>query len=125
MEHFQFLLIWQGREVAYGQRLLIGLLPLCFIYVVININNSKIFYRSFFPILYIQYLYFYSPGLSLERGITLWGTEVAYAAQNYLIKLLSNIVELENISYIFMKNIYFVNFTKIINYETFIKFNNH
>lgn len=120
---FSVLLIWQGREVAYGQRLLIGIIPFCFIYVVININNSKLFYRLFFPILYIQYLYFYSPGLSLESGTTLWGTEVAYAAHNYLIKLLSNIGELENISYIFLKNIYFVNFTKFINYETFTKLN--
>ena len=55
------LLIWQGREVAYGQRLLVGILPICLLFVSRNIKNFN-FIKLLIYLLQLLTLdtYFYS-----------------------------------------------------------------
>jgi hypothetical protein len=116
---FSVLFIWQGREVAYGQRLLIGLLPLTFVILSkLEIRKMAILKFHFF-ILYFHYLFFYSPNLSLIPGKTLWGSIVQFAPTNYSLNLISNFYQIENISYILLKNIYAVNIFNVVSFETF------
>ena len=111
------LLIWQGRDVSYGQRLLIGLLPFSFVVI----SNFKIKYasilKSYFFLLYVSYLYFYSPNLTLKKGTTLWGTIVDFAPTNYFFDLILNFYQIENILYVLLKNLYSVNFIKFTGFH--------
>lgn len=125
------LLIWQGREVAYGQRLLIGIIPFC------ALLTSRLFSVSKFSslslkistlITYTGYLYFYSsPVLTLREGKTLWGTIVGFTGENYFYNVFSNLLDIETVLSVGLRNIYIVNFFKIINkntlYELTSKFN--
>ena len=111
------LFIWQGRDVAFGQRLAIGLLPMSFIIISkVKIKYKQPFYL-YSTLLYMIYLYFYSPNLSLVEGKTLWGNIVKFAPTDYLIKLFNNFYEIENIFYILFKSIYSINFFKFVNTE--------
>ena len=86
------LLIWQGREVAYGQRLLVGIIPLCVVMASNNIHHSKFIKYSLLPLsvfTYVGYLFFYSSKkLTLFKGISLWGTEVGFVGENYYFELI-------------------------------------
>jgi len=111
------LFIWQGRDVAFGQRLAIGLLPMSFVIISrIKIKYKQPFYL-YSILLYMIYLYFYSPDLSLVEGKTLWGNIVKFAPTDYLINLFNNFYEIQNIFYILFKSIYSINFFKFINTE--------
>ena len=58
LSYFLVLFIWQGNEVAYGQRLLIGLTPfMC--YVVLKLQDLKLFKKPllFFSIYNICWIY--------------------------------------------------------------------
>lgn len=121
---FAVLFIWQGIEISYGQRLLIGLLPISFISISkVKIINYKIL-NIYFYLLYIAYLYFYSPNLSLAKGKTLWGTVVEFAPTEYFSNLFFSILNLENILYVLLKNIYTVNIVKSFSLENLNIFNN-
>ena len=117
------LFIWQGREVAYGQRLLIGLLPISFLLISKVKIKIKIPWYLLSSYLYLSYLYFYSPNLTLVEGETLWGNLVKFAPTNYTINLLSNFYHLENIFYVSLKNIYSINFFNIFDSRLIIENN--
>ncbi len=125
------LIIWQGREVTYGQRLLIGLLPFCII--KISEFESTKSYNTLFGIStlisYVGYLYFYSSqNLSLKLGNTLWGSQVRYSGEKYFLHLLNEFASIGNIVAILGKTIYsviffhFVNASNFINKQIFTKF---
>ena len=71
-------LIWQGREVAYGQRLLIGLIPICILLTSKYLFNIRLalFAKISTIFTYIGYLFLFSENLTLNPGISLWGTKV-------------------------------------------------
>jgi len=112
------LFIWQGREVSYGQRLLIGIIPMC-IYLIAKVEIKFSFYL--YPIMiwtYLGYLYFYSSKLlTLTKGVNLWDKESLYTAPNYFQYLLSNLFNIENFGYIFTKNIFSINFFNLVSFE--------
>ncbi len=117
------LFIWQGRDVAFGQRLIIGLLPMSFVIISkVKFKYNQPFYL-YSALLYMIYLYFYSPSLSLVEGKTLWGNTVKFAPTDYLINLFNNFYEIENIFYILFKSIYSINFFKFINTEILVNNN--
>ena len=117
---FSVLFIWQGREIAYGQRLLIGLLPLSFLIISKFEVKSVLIQKFYFVFLFIHYLYFYSPNL------TWWRVEISeivtkFSPTNYTFNLLINLFQYENILYILLKNIYSINFINLFNYEVVFK----
>lgn len=119
------LVLWQGNEVSYGQRFLIGLLPFSCIKMARHSFFSK--FRNLIPFAFMQYLsylYFYSPNLSLTRGETLWGTVTDFAGTNYMVKLIQNLFDLENIFYILLKNIHSINILKFSNLDLSQNFTN-
>ncbi len=123
LSFFMILLIWQGREVAYGQRLLIGLIPFLIIKVCKNSNFNvlKLPTIIFSCISYIGYLYFYSSSLlTLRPGKTLWGVYVSWSAENYYINLLSSLFNAENIISLLARNIYSVNVIKFSNFRNIV-----
>lgn len=121
---FSPLLIWQGREVAYGQRLLIGAIPMCVLLVSRNlqkIQRSKLFITLSSIFTYIGYLFFYSSDtLTLRYGKTLWGTEVGFAGTNYYIEVIKGLFDSEIILSSFLRNIYIVNLSKFTNINELI-----
>ena len=120
---FIVLIVWQGREVAYGQRLLIGLIPFCAIKLAEFVGNKNFqFTFNFFTwISYIGYMYFYtSDNLNLKFGKTLWGTEVGFAGENYFIYLFRELLSIENIVSLLGRTIYSVNLFSFIKFENFI-----
>ena len=118
---FSVLFIWQGREIAYGQRLLIGLLPLSFLIISKFEVKSVLIQKFYFVFLFIHYLYFYSPNLTLVEGRNLWGIVTKFSPTNYTFNLLINLFQYENILYILLKNIYSINFINLFNYEVVFK----
>jgi hypothetical protein len=121
---FMILVIWQGREVAYGQRLLIGLIP----FLIVKASKHSNFTVLKIPtiilscITYIGYLYFYSSSLlTLRPGKTLWGLQVKWSAEDYYLNLLLNLFNPENIVSLLARNMYaviaikFTNFREIVN----------
>ena len=118
------LLVWQGREVAYGQRLLIGIIPMCVLLVSRNLQkfqSSKLLliFSSIFT--YIGYLFFYSSDtLTLRYGTTLWGTAVGFAGTNYYIEVFKGLFNFEIILSSFLRNIYIVNISKFTNINELI-----
>ena len=121
------LLIWQGREVAYGQRLLVGIIPLCVVMVSNHIAQSKFINYSLLPLslfTYVGYLFFYSSKkLTLFRGISLWGTEVGFVGENYYFELIKGITNLENIISVMLRNIYSVNFFRYFDINKYVNNN--
>jgi hypothetical protein len=112
------LLIWQGREVAYGQRLLIGLIPISILLTSKYLFNIRfvLFAKILTIYTYIGYLFFYSSEkLTLNPGISLWGTKVGFTAENYYIEVLKAFLNYETLLSAILRNIYFVDIFKIIN----------
>jgi hypothetical protein len=114
LSFFVILVIWQGREVAYGQRLLIGLIP----FLIVKACKHS----NFTVLTYVGYLYFYSSSLlTLRPGKTLWGLHVKWSAEDYYINLLLNLFNPENIISLLARNMYaviaikFANFREIVN----------
>ncbi len=117
------LLIWQGREVAYGQRLLIGLIPICILLTSKYLFNIRLalFAKISTIFTYIGYLFFYSSeNLTLNPGLSLWGTKVGFTAENYYIEVLKAFFNYETILSASLRNIYFVDIFKLINLRDFI-----
>lgn len=121
---FVVLIVWQGREVAYGQRLLIGLIPFCMIKLA-KYDTPQIFNKIlgfFTTISYLGYLYFYSSSnLTLKPGITLWGSKVGYAGEDYFLRLPFEIFSVENIVAILGKTIYSVNYFHFAKLDSLIE----
>jgi len=117
------LIVWQGREVTYGQRLLIGLIPFCSIKILYLLQNKFLdkLFKLFTTISYLGYLYFYSSdNLNLKRGLTLWGREVGYAGQDYFYYLFKEFYLIENIISLLGRTIYSVNLFSFIKFEALI-----
>lgn len=122
---FVVALIWQGQEVAYGQRLFIGLLPFFSLEVGKSINKSDIkiskytlIIKSFLVSSYIHYLYLYSSkDLTLKPGINLWGKYLPYVMENYTKLLFINLFEIKNIMTILVKSIYSINILGLIKFD--------
>ena len=117
-------IVWEGREVAYGQRLFIGLLPYCAYTTAIISKKMKI--KIFLWLLnisaYLQYLYFYSSNnLTLKEGKTLWGTVVGFAPENYTLFLYKELFQLENIFTILAKSIYSINLFSLISLDKILQ----
>ena len=76
LSFFMILIVWQGREVAYGQRLLIGLIPFLIVKASKNSNFTVLkiptIILSF--ITYVGYLYFYSSSLLTLNVENIMGT---------------------------------------------------
>lgn len=117
------LLVWQGREVAYGQRLLIGIIPIC---VLITsrylINYRLVIITKFLTIFnFIGYIFFYaSEKLTLKPGITLWGTKTGFTAENYYLEVIKAFLNFETLISALLRNIYSVNIFKFFNLKMFI-----
>ena len=116
---FSVLFIWQGKEISFGQRLLIGTIPVC----LLLISKSKIQFKKIYLVVpiwsYLGYLYFYSSKLlTLTSGTSLWGTEVGFTAPNYYLNVFKNLLNFENIGFILFKNIYSVNFLNIFGFDS-------
>ena len=120
---FVVVIVWQGREVTYGQRLLIGLLPFCIVKIA-EFESSKNFNTLFgisTLISYVGYLYFYSSqNLTLKLGNKLWGSQVRFSGEKYFLYLLSEFSSMENIVAILGKTIYSVIFFHFVNASVFI-----
>ena len=117
-------IVWEGREVAYGQRLFIGLLPFCAYATALISNkfNMKIFLWLLNTNAYLQYLYFYSSdNLTLKEGKTLWGTIVGFAPENYTLFLYKELFQLENIFTILAKSIYSINIFSLISFDKILE----
>tara|TARA_Y100000591_G_scaffold332029_1_gene367907 strand:+ start:2001 stop:3548 length:1548 start_codon:yes stop_codon:yes gene_type:complete len=117
------LLIWQGREVAYGQRLLVGVIPLSTLLVCKYLSDHRQIiitkFLTFFS--YIGYLLFYSSEkLTLKSGVTLWGTQVGFTAENYYIEVIKAFTNYETILSAILRNIYVVDFLKLFNLRNFL-----
>lgn len=106
------LVVWEGRDVAFGQRLLIGLIPFCAVRAS-EIIEIKIFKRLLFlftSISYLGYFYFYSSAtLTLRKGTTLWNTVVGFTGEDYFINLFYEFYNLENILTSLSRNIISLN----------------
>ena len=118
------LLIWQGREVAYGQRLLIGILPLCILLTCKYLTDNPLIFvtklLTFFS--YIGYFLFYSSEkLTLKSGVTLWGTQVGFTAENYYIEVIKAFTNFETILSALLRNIYVVDLFKFFNLRSFLE----
>lgn len=118
---FAVVIAWQGRDVSFGQRLLIGLVPFCTIRAVELTNtlrNVKYYLYPFLSVTYLGYLYFYSSSvLTLRKGKTLWGNIVGYSGEDYFLYLFQNLLNLENILSVLSRNIAAVNFFHFIKFE--------
>jgi len=117
------LLVWQGREVAYGQRLLIGIIPICILITSKYLHDKRLIlltkFLTFFS--YLGYLMFYSSEkLTLKPGTTLWGTQVGFTAENYYIELVRSLLNYETILSALLRNIYSVDIFKFINLRSLI-----
>ena len=117
------LLIWQGREVAYGQRLLIGVIPICILITSKYLLDNRLVlltkFLTFFT--YLGYLFFYSSEkLTLKPGTTLWGTQVGFTAENYYIELIKSLLNYETILSALLRNIYSVDIFKYINLRNLV-----
>ena len=116
------LIVWQGREFSFGQRLLIGIIPFCAIKLS-EYKKSSLFNMLFYFftwVSYLGYLYFYtSDNLNLKKGTTLWGTEVGFAGQDYFIFLFREILVVENIVSMLGRTIYSVNLFSFTTIEKF------
>ena len=118
------LLIWQGREVAYGQRLLIGILPLCILLTCKYLTYNPLIFvtklLTFFT--YIGYFLFYSSEkLTLKSGVTLWGTKVGFTAENYYMEVITAFTNFETILSALLRNIYLVDLLKFFNLRSFLE----
>lgn len=114
------LIMWEGRDVAFGQRLLIGLIPFCSLQIskLLDLKYFRNVFTVFTGISYIGYLYFYTSGnLTLKRGLTLWGREVGYTGEDYFIYLFQEIFFIDNIVSLLGRTIYSVNFFKFVNFN--------
>ena len=111
--------VWQGRELAYGQRLFIGLLP----FAALKCSEFKKYKLKiivpFTVISYLGYLYYYTPNLTLVNGKTLWGTTVAHSLENYFLNLLTHFYKIENIFAVFFKSIFSVDLFSIFSFNKF------
>jgi len=121
------LLIWQGREVAYGQRLLIGIIPICILITCKYLrDNVSIFLTkclTFFT--YLGYLFFYSSQkLTLKPGTTLWGTQTGFTAENYYIEVIKGFLSYETLISVLLRNIYAVDIFKFFNLRNLISDSN-
>jgi len=117
------LFVWQGREVAYGQRLLIGIIPICILITSKYLfDNRLILLTKFLTIFtYLGYLLFYSSEkLTLKPGTTLWGTQVGFTAENYYIELIKSLLDYETILSALLRNIYSVDIFKFFNLRNLI-----
>ncbi len=107
----------EGREVAFGQRLLIGLIPFCALRLS-NMKFNKIIKNSltsFSALAYLGYLYLYSStNLTLKQGYSLWGTMVGFSGEKYTLYFFQELVSLENIISILGRSIYSINFFKFM-----------
>lgn len=116
------LIVWQGREVSFGQRLLIGIIPFCALKLS-EYKRSYLFNTLFYFftwVSYFGYLYFYtSDNLTLKKGTTLWGTEVGFAGQDYFLFLFKEILVVENIISMLGRTIYSVNLFSFTTIEKF------
>jgi len=120
---FAPLLVWQGREIAYGQRLLIGVIPICILITSKYLfDNRLILLTKFLTIFtYLGYLLFYSSEkLTLKPGTTLWGTQVGFTAENYYIELIKSLLDYETILSALLRNIYSVDIFKFFNLRNLI-----
>jgi hypothetical protein len=112
------LIIWQGREVAYGQRLLIGIIPLCIVISIKYLTQTPlaIFVKFITIVNYLGYIFFYSSeNLTLKPGITLWGTQVGFTAEKYYFEILKSLFNIETVLNALFRNIYVVDFFSLFN----------
>tara|TARA_Y100000741_G_C18254847_1_gene558555 strand:- start:169 stop:1653 length:1485 start_codon:yes stop_codon:yes gene_type:complete len=118
------LVVWQGRDVAFGQRLLLGLVPFCVIRtseLATKLPNLKYLLYPLFTSTYLGYLYLYSSEvLTLRKGTTLWGTVVGYSGEDYFLSLIKNLLNIENIFSVLSRNIGTVNFLHFVKFENIL-----
>lgn len=113
-------MVWQGREVAYGQRLFIGLSPYLsfqtFLYIKSKRENQLVFFMC--VVAYFHYLFFYSSELlTLREGVSLWGSYIEFSAAEYTNNLMKEVLNFSNYITIFAKTIYTVNLLSLIDFQ--------
>lgn len=114
-------IVWQGRDVSFGQRLLVGLIPFCGLRLnelLVNQKLKKIFI-IFVSVSYLGYFYLYtSTNLNLSPGRTLWGNTVGLTGEKYFLYLFTEFYYLENILSAFSRTFIIVNLLNIFKFET-------
>jgi hypothetical protein len=123
--YFLVIFVWQGNEVAYGQRLLVGLLPFLCVRIL-KLPNLKYLKRPLqisTVITYLGYVYFYSSkNLTLKVGENLFGNITKWAAEDYYIYLFTELLNIENIISVLSRTIYAVNVFKFFNFDSIANF---
>jgi len=107
---FLVLYVWQGYEGSFGQRLVIGIIPFCVYQICEYFNNkSTKLLIPFIGISYLGILFIYSSSnLTLQYGTTLWGTVIDWAAEDYFLLLISELLRAETIASVFSRTIFFI-----------------
>ena len=115
---FLVLIVWQGREASFGQRLLVGIIPICAYQLCLYLNNKKNnILIPFVIVLFLGHFFLYSSmDLTLKPGVTLWGIENEFAAESYYFILFYEIFSLENWASSFTRTIFFINLVNLFDF---------
>ena len=65
-------------------------------------------------------MFYSSEKLTLKSGVTLWGTQVGFTAENYYIEVIKAFTNYETILSAILRNIYVVDFLKLFNLRNFL-----
>ena len=119
-------LIWQGKDVTFGQRFLIGQLPIAsFIFVKYYKNNKFINFYIWTSLIFSYFgnLYFYSSELlTLSPGKNLFGQNSQLAAENYFYNLPLELLDINVHLSMMSRTIFFIIIVKIFRFEKIIEF---
>jgi len=117
-------LIWQGKDVTFGQRFLIGQLPIAsFIFVKYYKYNKYLNLYMWISLIYSYFgnLYFYSSELlTLSPGKNLFGQNSQLAAENYFFNLPLELLDINVHLSMLSRTIFFIIIVKIFNFEKII-----
>ncbi len=118
-------LVWQGKDVTFGQRFLIGQLPLAsFIFVKYYKNNKFINFYMWISLIFSYFgnLYFYSSELlTLSPGKNLFGQNSQLAAENYFYNLPFELLDINVHMSMMSRTIFFIIIIKIFSFEKIIE----
>ncbi len=118
-------LLWQGKDVTFGQRFLIGQLPFAAIVILENSKKRKFISWYLYITIFISYLgnlYLYSSeNLTLKPGTNLFGQYSNLSLQNYFINLPLELLNIEVTLSMFSRTIFFIILIKIFTLDNLLE----
>ena len=118
-------LLWQGKDVTFGQRFLIGQLPFAAIVILENSKKRKLISWYLYITIFISYLgnlYLYSSeNLTLKPGTNLFGQYSNLSLQNYFINLPLELLNIEVTLSMFSRTIFFIILIKIFTLDNLLE----